>query len=42
MLRMTNNEFDNVFLVFTRIGEYMCTYINICINKLKRFFNYKL
>lgn len=30
---MTNNEFDNVFLVFTRIGEYMCTYINICINK---------
>lgn len=34
---MTNNEFDNVFLVFTRLGKYMCTYINICINKLKRF-----
>lgn len=36
---MTNNEFDNVLLVFSRIGKSVCTYINICINKLK-IFNY--
>lgn len=39
---ITNNMFDNVLLVFARIGKLMCTYINKCINKLKKIFSYKL
>lgn len=34
--------FENVLLVFARIGKLMCTYINKCINKLKKkIFSYK-
>lgn len=38
---ITNNMFENVLLVFARIGKLMCTYINKCINKLKKIFSYK-